>query len=80
MSNDASLPAEQRRGYTGVFDAVGRVLREEGAPAFYRGSQPFVARAMVRHRREPMHERPCRQQQLVSCVRDALFMHKGTWC
>jgi len=47
MSNDASLPAEQRRGYTGVFDALGRVLREEGAPAFYRGSQPFVARAMV---------------------------------
>ena len=47
MSNDASLPAAERRGYTGVFDAMTRVAREEGLPAFFRGSQPFVYRAMV---------------------------------
>jgi len=47
MSNDASLPVEQRRGYSGVFNAMGRIASEEGLPAFYRGSQPFVMRAMV---------------------------------
>lgn len=47
MSNDASLPPEQRRGYTSVVDAIVRITREDGAAAFYRGSQPFVMRAMV---------------------------------
>jgi len=47
MSNDASLPLEQRRGYSSVFDAIVRIAREDGLGAFYRGSQPFVMRAMV---------------------------------
>jgi solute carrier family 25 oxoglutarate transporter 11 len=47
MSNDASLPAEKRRNYGNVFNAVMRIAREEGVPAFWRGSQPFVMRAMV---------------------------------
>jgi len=47
MSNDASMAPEKRRGYTSVFDAIARITREEGPAAFYRGSQPFVMRAMV---------------------------------
>ena len=47
MSNDASMPAAERRGYTGVADAMMRIVKEEGVPAFFRGSQPFVYRAMV---------------------------------
>lgn len=47
MSNDASLPVEQQRGYSGIADAFIRISREEGLSAFYRGSQPFVVRAMV---------------------------------
>merc|ERR1712070_995124 len=47
MSNDASLPVEQRRNYSSVFDAFVRIARDEGFAAFYRGSQPFVYRAMV---------------------------------
>lgn len=47
MSNDASLPVEKRRGYSSVFDAIVRIAREDGLGAFYRGSQPFVMRAMV---------------------------------
>lgn len=35
------------RSPDGIRRLVG-VLREEGAAAFYRGSQPFVVRAMVR--------------------------------
>ena len=47
MSNDASMPEAQRRNYSSVVDACARIMREEGASAFYRGCQPFVARAMV---------------------------------
>jgi solute carrier family 25 oxoglutarate transporter 11 len=47
MSNDAALPVQQRRGYSSVFDAIVRIAREDGFSAFYRGSQPFVTRAMV---------------------------------
>jgi len=47
MSNDASLPAAERRGYSNVFDAILRIAKEEGPAAFYRGCQPFVIRAMV---------------------------------
>jgi solute carrier family 25 oxoglutarate transporter 11 len=47
MSNDASQPEAKRRNYKSVFDAGARIVREEGASAFYRGSQPFVMRAML---------------------------------
>jgi len=47
MSNDASLPADQKRNYKSVFDAILRIAREEGLPTFWSGSQPFVLRAMV---------------------------------
>lgn len=47
MSNDASVPVEKRRGYTSVIDAGMRIAKEEGLPAFYRGSQPFVMRAIL---------------------------------
>lgn len=47
MSNDAAQPAAEQRGYKSVFDAFGRIMGEEGFGAFYRGSQPFVMRAML---------------------------------
>ncbi|KAL1511027.1 hypothetical protein AB1Y20_005852 [Prymnesium parvum] len=47
MSNDASLPAAEKRNYKSVFDAILRIAREEGLPTFWSGSQPFVMRAMV---------------------------------
>mmetsp|Transcript_265 Transcript_265/g.248 ORF Transcript_265/g.248 Transcript_265/m.248 type:complete len:304 (+) Transcript_265:17-928(+) len=47
ISNDATLPVEKRRNYTGVFNAFQRILSEEGVGAFFRGSGPFVNRAML---------------------------------
>lgn len=47
ISNDATLPLEQRRNYKGVVNAFQRILSEEGVPAFFRGSGPFVNRAML---------------------------------
>mmetsp|Transcript_63967 Transcript_63967/g.187657 ORF Transcript_63967/g.187657 Transcript_63967/m.187657 type:complete len:300 (-) Transcript_63967:110-1009(-) len=47
MSNDASLPAAERRNYTGVINCGSRIIKEEGVAAFWRGSTPFVCRAML---------------------------------
>lgn len=47
MSNDASLPANERRNYKGVVDTAQRIIKEEGVGAFWRGSTPFVQRAMM---------------------------------
>ena len=47
MSNDSSLPVEERRNYKNVFDTMSRIAKEEGIAAFWRGSNPFVARAMM---------------------------------
>lgn len=47
MSNDSTLPVDQRRNYKGVVDTATRIVREEGVATFWRGSNPFVARAMM---------------------------------
>ena len=47
MSNDSSLPREERRNYKNVVDTATRIIKEEGVGAFWRGSSPFVARAMM---------------------------------
>lgn len=47
MSNDSSLPVDQRRNYKGVIDTSLRIVKEEGFAAFWRGSGPFVTRAMM---------------------------------
>ncbi|KAG7358614.1 mitochondrial carrier protein [Nitzschia inconspicua] len=47
MSNDKSLPLDQRRNYNSLYDTFTRTLREEGIGAFWRGSNPFVTRAML---------------------------------
>ena len=46
-SNGATLPAAERRNYRGPADAALRILRDEGVAAFWRGSAPFVQRAML---------------------------------
>ena len=47
MSNDATLPAAERRNYKGVADVVKRIHAEEGVAAFWRGSMPFAQRAAL---------------------------------
>mmetsp|Transcript_3606 Transcript_3606/g.8231 ORF Transcript_3606/g.8231 Transcript_3606/m.8231 type:complete len:315 (-) Transcript_3606:344-1288(-) len=47
MSNDSSLPKEERRNYKSVVDTATRIIKEEGVGAFWRGSGPFVTRAMM---------------------------------
>ena len=46
LSNDSTLPEKERRNYKGIGDTLTRIFKEEGIAAFWRGSNPFVARAM----------------------------------
>lgn len=47
MQADSALPPEAQRRYRGVFDAVSRIVREEGVLALWRGAAPTVLRAMA---------------------------------
>jgi solute carrier family 25 oxoglutarate transporter 11 len=47
MQADATLPVAERRNYRGVFDAVARIVREEGVLGLWKGSAPTVLRAMA---------------------------------
>ena len=47
MQADMTLPASERRGYSGVGNALIRIVREEGVTALWRGSTPTVVRAMA---------------------------------
>lgn len=47
MQADSTLPADQRRNYTGFFNAFNRIIKEEGVLALWRGSSPTILRAMV---------------------------------
>jgi solute carrier family 25 oxoglutarate transporter 11 len=47
MQSDALLPVDKRRNYTGIFNAVSRVIKEEGVLTLWRGSSPTVLRAIA---------------------------------
>ncbi|XP_078052851.1 mitochondrial 2-oxoglutarate/malate carrier protein [Augochlora pura] len=47
MTADGRLPAAERRNYKNVFNALVRILREEGVLALWRGTIPTMGRAMV---------------------------------
>uniref|UniRef100_A0AAX7TR58 Mitochondrial 2-oxoglutarate/malate carrier protein n=1 Tax=Astatotilapia calliptera TaxID=8154 RepID=A0AAX7TR58_ASTCA len=47
MTADGRLPADQRRGYKNVFNALVRITKEEGVTTLWRGCIPTMARAVV---------------------------------
>eukprot|EP00667_Euglena_gracilis_P014787 EG_transcript_15350 len=47
MQSDGRLPVAQRRNYKHVFDALIRIVKEEGALTYWRGCTPTVVRAIV---------------------------------
>lgn len=47
MTADGRLPAEERRNYRNVLDALMRICREEGVRTMWRGCVPTIGRAMV---------------------------------
>jgi len=47
MQSDSLLPPENRRNYKNVFDAFGRVIKDEGAIRLWRGCGPTAGRAIM---------------------------------
>jgi solute carrier family 25 oxoglutarate transporter 11 len=47
MQADGTLPADQRRNYTGVGNALARIIKEEGFLGMFKGCTPVVVRAMA---------------------------------
>jgi solute carrier family 25 oxoglutarate transporter 11 len=47
MTADGRLPAAERRNYKNVFEALTRIIREEGILTLWRGAIPTMGRAMV---------------------------------
>ena len=47
MQADSTLPIEQRRNYTSVFNAIRRIPAEEGVLSLWKGGVPTITRAMA---------------------------------
>eukprot|EP00239_Pterosperma_sp_CCMP1384_P005631 CAMPEP_0197850224 /NCGR_PEP_ID=MMETSP1438-20131217/14677_1 /TAXON_ID=1461541 /ORGANISM="Pterosperma sp., Strain CCMP1384" /LENGTH=296 /DNA_ID=CAMNT_0043463269 /DNA_START=83 /DNA_END=973 /DNA_ORIENTATION=- len=47
MQADANLPVAERRNYKNVFDAIFRIMKEEGVMGIFSGCAPTVVRAAV---------------------------------
>lgn len=47
MTADGRLPLDQRRNYSGVFNALARIVREEGFRALFTGVTPTIGRSML---------------------------------
>jgi len=47
MQSDATLPLEQRRGYTNAFNALFRMAKEEGLKGFFSGATPTIFRGLL---------------------------------
>ena len=46
MQNDGSRPPAERRGYSNVFNALGRIASEEGVASLWKGLAPNILRGM----------------------------------
>jgi solute carrier family 25 oxoglutarate transporter 11 len=46
FQSDQTMPKEMRRNYKHVFDAFGRIVKEEGLFSLWKGSTPTIVRAM----------------------------------
>lgn len=47
MQADGKLPVDMRRNYKNAFEAIYRIVSEEGVMTLWRGSSPTVSRAMI---------------------------------
>jgi solute carrier family 25 oxoglutarate transporter 11 len=47
MQADSTLPVEERRNYSNVFNAFGRIAKEEGITSLWYGAGPTILRAVA---------------------------------
>ncbi|KAM3957923.1 mitochondrial 2-oxoglutarate/malate carrier protein-like [Aphomia sociella] len=74
MTADGRLPPEKRMNYKNVFNALSRILKEEGVFALWRGVFPTVTRAMVVNAAQLGTYTQAREM-LVPKLGDGIFLH-----
>ncbi|XP_060804978.1 mitochondrial 2-oxoglutarate/malate carrier protein-like [Amyelois transitella] len=74
MTADGRLPASQRRNYKHIFNALGRITREEGVLTLWRGVAATVTRAMVVNAAQLGTYTQAREMLLPS-LGDGMFLH-----
>ncbi|XP_068699398.1 mitochondrial 2-oxoglutarate/malate carrier protein-like isoform X2 [Montipora capricornis] len=78
MTSDGRLPLEQRRNYTSVFNALYRIIKEEGVLTLWRGCGPTVTRAVVVNAAQLATYSQAKQALLsTSYFKDDLLCHFG---
>uniref|UniRef100_A0A914W2Q8 Mitochondrial 2-oxoglutarate/malate carrier protein n=1 Tax=Plectus sambesii TaxID=2011161 RepID=A0A914W2Q8_9BILA len=76
MTGDGRLPVEQRRNYKNVFDALFRIVREEGVFTLWRGCGPTVMRAMVVNAAQLATYSQAKQGLMnTGYIQDGIFCH-----
>ncbi|XP_059084516.1 mitochondrial 2-oxoglutarate/malate carrier protein-like isoform X2 [Tigriopus californicus] len=76
MTSDGNLPADQRRNYKNVFEALARIFREEGLFTLWRGAIPTMGRAMVVNAAQLSSYSQAKQAIMGSgYVDDGIFCH-----
>jgi len=76
MTSDGTLPVEQRRNYSSVFNALARISREEGITTLWTGATPTIARAMVVNAAQLASYSQAKQAILGSgYIQDGIFCH-----
>lgn len=76
MTADGRLPVDQRRGYTGVVNALSRIVKEEGVLTLWKGWKPTVIRAMVVNAAQLASYSQAKQMLLqTGYFGDNLFLH-----
>jgi len=76
MTADGRLPLAEQRGYTNVFNALGRITSEEGVLTLWRGCGPTVARAMVVNAAQLSTYSQAKQYILgTGYINDGIFCH-----
>jgi len=76
MTSDGSLPADKRRNYSSVFNALARIYKEEGLTTLWRGATPTMARAMVVNAAQLATYSQAKQFILgTGYIQDGIFCH-----
>lgn len=76
MTADGRLPVAERRNYSGVVNALSRIVKEEGILTLWRGCVPTVGRAMVVNAAQLSSYSTAKQQLLATGkFQEGILMH-----
>lgn len=71
MQADSTLPVEERRNYKHVFDAFGRIVKEEGITSCWKGAGPTIIRAIAMNVAMLVTYDECREKLAATLGKDA---------